>query len=234
MREPGISSLVESHLCLLRSIRFHPPNLHQSRTHRIKPNILSTGRVLRTIIKSLRRSQSFLFSTLGRNNINIKISIPGRAIGQLLPIRAPSMQIAWSHWRNQPWNATLKRKSINTRLTILFCPMADRDRFTIRRDHMIVITAIGETAVDKYGLRRRFWRYPIKLPATVIYQPFPVGRPVRGLNQERELLDGLGLSRTNIQDPQNTHDIFLLCLKTTTTQEQCHQRKNRLHIPVLL
>ena len=130
MRKPIVFAIV-CHLPLFRAIHLHAPNLHQTATNGIKPDIVSARRKLWSVIQTGSIGQLFLNATLSRNSIDIILTVTLGTISQQGAIGRPTMQVAWSYRRNKRRRSSRDRQRIDARFAILSCMMTHSHILTI-------------------------------------------------------------------------------------------------------
>src|ERR1051325_736387 len=102
MGEP-IVIVTPRHLRLLTPIRFHPPDLHPAGAFGVEVNPPAIGAIIRTVVQSRSTRQPCLFSTVNRDEIDVEIAVPFRAVGERFPVRRPSVPIRRSRGGDLGW-----------------------------------------------------------------------------------------------------------------------------------
>lgn len=200
MGEPRVACLVECHLRLLAPVCLHAPYLHQPAADRVKPDVLAAGRILRTIVETFGSGEPHFLAALCGDNIDIEVAFTRRAIGELLPIGAPAMQIARGERRDEARGIRPgEGQGIDARLAVLLRPVADGDLPAIGREDMVVVATHGKSRIDFLRLAGLVGREAEEVSAAVIDEPLAVVRPVGGFDEVGKLPDDGPLPAGDIQ-----------------------------------
>lgn len=105
VREPGVACLVERHLSLFGAVFLHSPHLHQAGTYGVEPDVFSAWGVFGTVVQLFGGGEADFLSAFCRNDVDVIITIPVGAIGKLLAVRTPSVQVAGTQRSNQAGRA---------------------------------------------------------------------------------------------------------------------------------
>ena len=144
----------EGHLRRLAAVAFHPPQLHQTATGAIEPDVSSVRAEFRAVIETNAVSQADFLTSIRRNNVYIDVPFGARlrrwsecTIAQFLTIWTPTVQITRCVWRYKRYTAAIQTYFVDQRAVIIIGLMADSNEGSIRTQYMIVITMIAFTGV---------------------------------------------------------------------------------------
>ena len=131
MREPRIHIRVEGHLGLFLSVRLHSPRLHPSGTYAVEPYILTVHTVLRAVVQARRVRQADFLSALDRHHIHVLFIVwtTEGAIGNLLPVRAYAVKVAWSQRSDLLRITAFEWDCIYIRIPSFFIRVAAAERY---------------------------------------------------------------------------------------------------------
>src|SRR5262245_34157139 len=151
MREP-IVVFIGRDLFLLRTVRFHPPDLHQAGAVGAEINRAAIRRIFRAVIEAGRGREPFFFAAIGGDGVNVELTFSFRAVRECLAVRRPSVPARRTELRDQPRRAAFDGQHVNTRNIFRAGLIADDELGAVGRNAVVVVAMDGRAGVDALQL----------------------------------------------------------------------------------
>jgi hypothetical protein len=179
MREP-VAVIIGRDLFLVRTVRLHPPDLHQAGAVGIEINIFSIRGVFRAVIIAGRGGEPGFFAAGNRDGVNIKLAVALGAIGQRFAVGRPAVPVGRRQRRDLPRRTALNRQHENAGF-VADALVADDELRSIGGNAVVIVAMDGRAGVQQLRLAARDRQF-VNPPVAVEVKQLSIARPVRRLD----------------------------------------------------
>ena len=196
MREPGIHIRIECHLGLLPAVGFHTPDLHTSRPDTVEPDVPAVGAVLRSVVQARGVRQTGLLAAFQGYgpDVLLHLGTAESTVGGRLPIRADTVQIAWTQRCYPARLAALEGDHIYIGIV---APLVGRivaaqaDPLSVGGDHMVVVALDDVSRIDRKEVSGTVWGDFPQFSIFIHHQPFSIRSPIGRFDDVGKLFHNL-------------------------------------------